>query len=184
MREKSFFWKRSERGISSLSSSQRGNNCRESFTNWPLNLLKRQRNRATERGERDWKWEWWEGREREVYSQRLSVCYCTSECVWACIHVHTWSLWVGTCVVWLSWMCVWSVCVLVCKCLSVYISGVSVWKSVHIDILVLICRLCMWLQLVCVYVCAYLCVRVCAFVCVWSAGFTNTSWWFINGNNN
>lgn len=44
---------RGERGISSLASSQRGNNCRESFTNWPLNLLKRQRNRATENDRRE-----------------------------------------------------------------------------------------------------------------------------------
>lgn len=48
---------RGERGISSFSSSQRGHNCRESFTNWPLNLLNQQRNRSRE-GERGWKWEW------------------------------------------------------------------------------------------------------------------------------
>lgn len=108
---------RGERGISSLSSSQRGNNCRESFTNWPLNLLKRQRNRATERA-REVENENDRRREREVYPQWLSVCvcYCTVECMWSC-------LWVCMCVVCVSeCVCVWDC---VCVCSFVYISVVS-----------------------------------------------------------
>ena len=75
---------RAERGISSPSSSQRGNNCRESFTNWPPNLLNRQR--GWERLKMRMIWRERE-REREVYPQWLSVCVCVCVCVCACMCV-------------------------------------------------------------------------------------------------
>lgn len=73
---------REEKGISSLSSSQRGNNCRESFTNWPLNLVNRQRNRSTREGERGWRKKNDRQGDRFTHSAFLCLCKCL------CITVH------------------------------------------------------------------------------------------------
>ena len=121
-------------------------------------------------GERGWKWEWYEERERErerfTHSGYLCVCVCVCACVYVCVCVCVWA--------WAVYMCIRGLWECVCVVSIAHWGFMLTYLCLSVEMFAM--------HVVTVSVCVRVCVCVC--VCVWSAGFTNTSWWFISGKHN